>query len=74
MRYLLLLFIAGYLIWKLVQMLARGFGGRDEQRNVRNGEKGKKDPLHPYVEIKDAEFEEIKPEKDSGEEKPPKNE
>ncbi len=72
MRYLLILFIAGYLIWKLVQMLARGLGGGNERPNVRGGEKGKKDPIQPYVEIKDAEFEEIKPEREAGEESPKK--
>jgi len=74
MRYLLILFIAGYLIWKVVQMLARGLGGRGKQPNVRSGGRGEKGPVQPYVEIKDAEFEEIKPEKEPGEEKSPKAE
>ena len=71
MRYLLILFVAGYLIWKLVQMISRGFGSNDRIRNV--GDEPKKNPIQPYLDIKDAKFEDIKPEEESGNEKPEKN-
>jgi hypothetical protein len=65
LRFLLLL-VTGYIIWRLVKavmtLLMQPGSGRSQQ-SVHNGSAA--EPPQPYVDIKDAEFEEIKSEKDS---------
>jgi len=66
LRFLLLL-LTGYIIWRLVKAvmtLLMQPGSMKSPQSVHNAPPAK--PPQPYVDIKDAEFEEIKSEKDPG--------
>jgi hypothetical protein len=67
LRFLLLL-VTGYIVWRLVKAvmtLLMQPGTEKSSQKVHNSAPAK--PAQPYVDIQDAEFEEIKSEKNTGE-------
>jgi len=63
-RFLLLLFL-GYILWKIVQIVLRIVANSARKKYVRDAhvQESAKSAQKNYVDIQDAKFEEIKPDK-----------
>ena len=70
MRFLVLFVLGGFLLWKIIQLVLRNLSRQTHDRGVQGGPKSGDKPF-AFKDVRDADFEEIKPEDaDKGAKKP----